>query len=242
MYEDIEGILYDWHNSIKLYNQNKDIGFFKEFIKDKENRKILVVGAGTGRVAIPLSDKNYIYALDIDNQRLERLQEKENNNRNIKIINKDIEKYESEEKFDFIIFPYSTIQNIHTKAKQKRTLKRVRELLKGNGICIIDISNKFKEFQNCDYTNICEGECKALGKYIIENEKVRVCKNCVKLYKKFVDENKKVFFKKIETWDIIDETEFEKFITGVKLKVIDKKRGYDNTTSHRAIYIIGREE
>ena len=241
MYENIEGILYDWHNSIKLYNQNKDIVFFKEFIKDKKNKKILIVGAGTGRIAIPLSEKNYIYALDIDKQRLERLREKEYNNKDIKIINKDIEEYESKEKFDFIIFPYSTIQNIHTKSKQKKVLKRTRELLKDDGICIIDISNKFKEFQNYDYTNICEGECRDLGKYVIENEKVRVYKNYVKLYKKFVYEDKKVFFKKIETWDIIDETEFERFIIDVKLKLIDKKRGYDNTTEHRSIYILGRE-
>ena len=241
MYNNIEAVLYDWHNSIKLHNQNKDIVFFQDFIKDNGNKKILVVGAGTGRVAIPLSERNYIYALDIDNQRLQLLKEKEYNNRKIKIINKDIEKYETEEKFDLIIFPYSTIQNIHTKNKRKRILKKVRELLKDNGRCIIDISNKFKEFQNCDYTSICEGENKALGKYIFENEKVRVCDDCVKLYKKFIDKNNKVLLKKVETWDIIEEKEFEKDITDVKLEIIEKKRGYDNTTSHRAIYIIGRK-
>ena len=120
-------------------------------------------------------------------------------------------------------------------------LENIRELLKKDGICIIDISNKFKEFKECDYTNICEGECPELKKYVIENEKIEVLKTGVKLYKRFTDKSQITFFETIENWEIINGSELEKSLINSQLKVIDIKRGYDNTTSHRDIYIIGRE-
>lgn len=239
--KEIEAILYDWHNEIKLHNQNKDINFLKMLLGDSINKKILVVGAGTGRVAIPLSDKNLVFALDKDSKRLARLKEKINLNENIKIIYKDITRYKPNNMFDIIIFPYSTMQNINPTIKQIKTLKNISRMLRKDGICIIDNSNKFGELENEDYRTICEGYCNKLEMYVIEKEKVTKYRKYIIINKKFYDKNNNIFFKKTERWNIMNGKIFERRIRKAKFKIVDKIKGYDDETSHRTIYVISKE-
>ena len=239
--KEYDAILYDWHNDIKLQNQNKDIVFYQSLLKGVEWKKILIVGAGTGRVALPLSKKQLIVALDINKDRLNRIKKKNNSRNNIEMICKDISKFESNNKFNFIIFPYSTMQNIHPNSKRKRTLRKIKSLLSEDGICIIDNSEKFSEFKNCNYKTICEGFCKELNEYIVEKEKVRMHKKYVKLIKKYENNNHKKVVKQTEKWFFLQDKEFEKYVEKEGLTIVNKINGYDETTKHRLIYILGKE-
>lgn len=240
MKKNIEGILYDWHNSIKLRNQNKDIDFFKKLIGIKKKKKILIIGAGTGRVAIPLSYYHDIYALDKSKDRLEVLSKKEYGN--LKIICNDAINYKSEEKFDYIIFPYSTMQNIYPQLKQKMILQNLKKNLKENGQIIIDNSDQFKDFENQDERIICEGYSDILKTNIIQSEKIRVHKEYVKLFLKFKDDKGNLIYKENERWNIQDEEKFDKMVMKLGYIINEKIRGYDKNTIHRTIYVLNKGE
>ena len=68
--------MYDFYNKHMLHDQNDDIQYYKNQIKHYNSKNILVVGAGTGRVAIPLSNIANVIALDFDAARLEVLKER----------------------------------------------------------------------------------------------------------------------------------------------------------------------
>lgn len=76
--EEWEALLYDWHNDIKLRRQNKDIEFWESYLEKLCSNEVLVVGAGTGKIAIPLSKYFNVEALDISAGRLKRLKNKSN--------------------------------------------------------------------------------------------------------------------------------------------------------------------
>ena len=63
--------MYDFYNLHTLKGQNDDIKYYKEQIKYYNAKTVLIVGAGTGRVAIPLNDVAKVTALDFDEGRLE---------------------------------------------------------------------------------------------------------------------------------------------------------------------------
>lgn len=105
--KELLAIMYDFYNQHTLRDQNRDIDYYIKQIKKYSVERVLVVGAGTGRVAIPLSDYAKITAVDFDNERLEILKSKKEN---INVVCCDFINFKSLEKYDLIIVPYSTIQ------------------------------------------------------------------------------------------------------------------------------------
>lgn len=76
-------IMYDFYNHHTLRDQNRDIDYYIKQIQKYSAEKVLVVGAGTGRVAIPLSNYTNVTALDFDEERLNVLISK---NKNINVF------------------------------------------------------------------------------------------------------------------------------------------------------------
>ena len=72
-------LMYDFYNLHTLKGQNDDIDYYINQIKKYNAKDVLVIGAGTGRVAIPLSKYSNVTALDFDKERLNRLKNKEKN-------------------------------------------------------------------------------------------------------------------------------------------------------------------
>ena len=71
--DDLEALLYDWHNSHSLVGQQADIGYWLD--ETRASDRILVLGAGTGRVAAPLAARGtaIVVALDLSLARLARI-------------------------------------------------------------------------------------------------------------------------------------------------------------------------
>ena len=74
--KEILALMYDFYNEHTLKTQNDDIDYYKSIIKDYNLKEVLIVGAGTGRVAIPLSKVANVEALDLDLERLNRIHKK----------------------------------------------------------------------------------------------------------------------------------------------------------------------
>ena len=178
-------LMYDFYNSHTLKGQNDDINYYINQIKIYDSKDALIIGAGTGRVAIPLSKYTNITALDFDKERLLHLKNKE---KNINTICVDFLDYNESKKYDLIIIPYSTLQFDNNKKKLTRFFKKLHEVMNENTIVIFDVSESFntkieknKEFLFKDYCNEINDEVevfyssKRFKDYIEFNVEYRIC-------------------------------------------------------------------
>lgn len=135
-------IMYDFYNQHTLRDQNRDINYYINQIQKYSAERVLVVGAGTGRVAIPLSNYTNVTALDFDEERLKVLISK---NKNINVICCDFINFNPLEKYDLIIFPYSTIQFCGDITKINKIFNKLNQVMTEQTICIFDVSESFNE-------------------------------------------------------------------------------------------------
>lgn len=177
-------LMYDFYNAHTLKGQNDDINYYIHQIEENHAKEVLVVGAGTGRVAIPLSKHSIVTALDFDKARLERLKSKEKNMNTVCI---DFLDYNAPKKYDLIIIPYSTLQFDNNKEKLTRFFKKLHEVMDEHTIVIFDVSESFntkieknKEFLFKDYCDEIDDEvevfysAKRFKEYIEFNVEYRI--------------------------------------------------------------------
>ena len=178
-------VMYDFYNSHTLKGQNDDINYYINQIKLYGSKDTLIIGAGTGRVAIPLTKYTNITALDFDKERLVRLNDKE---KNIHTICIDFLDYSDLKKYDLIIIPYSTLQFDNNKQKLNQFFKKLYNVMNENTIAIFDVSESFNtkiektnEFLFKDYCSEINDEVevfyssKRFKDYIEFNVEYKIC-------------------------------------------------------------------
>lgn len=138
--EELLALMYDFYNEHVLRDQNDDIEYYLKQIEEYQSKKLLVVGAGTGRVAIPISKNIELSALDLDPARLKVLKNKEPN---INTICCDIVDYKKDRNFDMIILPYSTLQFGGSGEKTNNMISSLTSLMDHNTVLIFDVSESF---------------------------------------------------------------------------------------------------
>lgn len=151
--------MYDFYNLHMLRGQNDDIEYYKEQIKNYKAKSVLIVGAGTGRVAIPLSEIVEVTALDFDEGRLDVLKEKSNK---IMTICCDIRNFIPKSQYDMIIFPYSTIQFSNSEEAIDSILKQLLKYISLKTIILFDISASFSSKENQENTFLFTDYCKSV--------------------------------------------------------------------------------
>ena len=232
--EFLEAILYDWHNGIILGHQNKDIIFYKKYICSHHCNNVLIVGAGTGRVAIPMLDYANVDALDISLGRLIRLNEK---NHKINIIACDFLNYKTNKKYDLIIFPYSTIQAIDK--EYYNILLKIKEILTAKGKCLIDYDSSFSNIVTTKKYLKCNGYCNRIKKNITEYNTINKFEDRIEVLRNFIIDKENFIVN--EMWYIFNENRFEKELLKVKMSKSNKYFGYGNNSStHKIIIEIAR--
>lgn len=178
-------LMYDFYNSHTLKGQNDDISYYINQIKLYGSKDTLIIGAGTGRVAIPLSKYTNITALDFDKERLALLKNKA---KNINTICIDFLDYNNSKKYDLIIIPYSTLQFDNDKKKLTQFFKKLYNVMNKNTIVIFDVSESFNtkiektnEFLFKDYCSEINDEVevfyssKRFKDYIEFNVEYKIC-------------------------------------------------------------------
>ncbi len=101
--------------------------------------KILDIGGGTGRHAIPLSEQGFdLTVVDTSKKMLQNLKDYPS----IKVFNQDIFKFETTEKYDLIILMWNTFNEIAlTPELATNLLKKIKSMLASQGKVIINIDN-----------------------------------------------------------------------------------------------------
>ena len=226
--------MYDFYNKHMLHDQNDDIQYYKNQIKHYNSKNVLIVGAGTGRVAIPLSDIANVIALDFDEARLEVLREK---SKNLKTICCDIKIFDTKEYFDMIVFPYSTIQFSNNEIEIDRILKQLIKIISTDTIILFDISKSFESKQN--QKNILL--FKDYSEEVKDNVSVYYS---AKRYDKYIEfnvnyniEQQKIQLLETEQYYYHNEKMFNKLLKNNNLKIIKIDYGYGNKNfTHKHIY------
>lgn len=118
---------------------NSNIEFIKKYIDENLYKKGLDIGCGIGNYCEKLSDLGYrMEGIDISLTAINYAQNKKRNN--INYINKDIFKYHTKKKYDFILLLYGTYSTFDSK-QRKNLLKKIKNLLNNNGKLILDVPN-----------------------------------------------------------------------------------------------------
>ena len=128
--------LYDYFQHGVKGDVNFYLNYFKNFIG-----KILEIGAGTGRITIPLLKQGLnVTALDIAPKMLEILKEKaQKENLTVRTVCADMRRFELRKRFDAIIITFRAFQDMYLVDDQLRALKTIKKHLKPNGILIFDV-------------------------------------------------------------------------------------------------------
>ena len=119
-----------------------DVKFYLDHFKNFKG-KILEVGAGTGRITIPLLKKGLnVVALDIAPRMLAILEEKAKEKRLLlKLVCADMRTFRLKQKFEAIIVTFRAFQHLYSVDDQLKALKCFKKHLKPNGILIFDVYN-----------------------------------------------------------------------------------------------------
>lgn len=144
-----------YNNASELYDifykeRKEDIAFYNNMLteyKDRlDNNRIIEIGAGTGRVLLPIAKKHSdleFHAVDVIGDEIEVLQEKAQANgiNNIVTHVADINQFHSDEKFAFAFAPFRVLQHCQSTEELDRFVKSTKNLLTENGRFAFDLFN-----------------------------------------------------------------------------------------------------
>lgn len=120
-----------------------DLEFYKKWLPQNKEAKILELCCGTGRLTIPIAKDGYdIKGVDYTLSMLERAKEKAfQAGLKIDFIEADIRNLNLGEKFDLIFIPFNSIHHLYKNEDLFDALKVVRNHLKEKGLFLLDCFN-----------------------------------------------------------------------------------------------------
>jgi len=130
-HQSVQAICYDYYCS----NYSDDLLFYNDWLDD--NKTVLEVGVGTGRIASQLAKKSKSYVgLEYSWDMIRILKRKL---LNIEVIHGDMRNFNLSEKFDRIILPFRVIQYCSNKEEIHKTIKCILNHLDYGGKVLINM-------------------------------------------------------------------------------------------------------
>ncbi|MGH3941048.1 MAG: class I SAM-dependent methyltransferase [Pseudonocardiaceae bacterium] len=162
-----EAVLYDWHNEHRLRRQRADIPYW--LVTTTRATCLLVLGAGTGRVATALarSGQRHVTAVDASAARLRRLPRSSA----LTAVCGDLRSLPLSGGFDTAVVPYSTFQLLRSLADRRAALSEAARVLAPNGMLHIDVSSSFDSRTAVDWHLALAAHCEPAGVTVEEWER-----------------------------------------------------------------------
>jgi SAM-dependent methyltransferase len=138
-YED--AALYDY----EYRRRRADVTFYRELARRRGARRILELGAGSGRVTIPLArDGHEVVAVDRSRAMLERLRARvaalpDPVARRITIVEGDLRDFEAGARFPLAIAAFNVLEHLYTRGEVAACLGRVARHLARGGAFAFDV-------------------------------------------------------------------------------------------------------
>ncbi len=233
-------IMYDFYNMHVLRGQNKDINYYINQLDKYNAKSALVVGAGTGRVAIPLSKYIHVTALDLDKSRLELLKEKCDP---INTICVNFIYYKSNETFDIIIIPYSTLQFLEIDDKVNLFFKSLYNIMQDGTVAIIDVSESFNTKPEKDRHLVFKDYCSEVDDIVEVYYSSKRSEKYIEFFVEYKLCKKNVSFLEHEKYGYYDREALVKIINDNGLEVLRIDDGYgDGEFTHKHLYHIKKKD
>ena len=117
-----------------------DQAIYPELLKPY-GRRVLELGCGTGRVAIPLAEASYdVTGIEAEPDMLARLEQKQYPRERLKIVRADARSFHLESQFDAILLSCNFMNHFVEAADALAVLERCREHLAPEGVIVMDCS------------------------------------------------------------------------------------------------------
>ena len=125
---------------------DEDIGFYLSLSRRLAPRKVLELGCGTGRIALPLAELGF-EVIGLDNQP-EMLQKAEERRRQapseirerLQFFDGDMRTWSSSRDFDLILIPASSITHVHSLEDQLAVWNTCHDNLRPGGRLLVDVT------------------------------------------------------------------------------------------------------
>lgn len=136
-------LIYDASLYDGLNTSLSDLPFYKKWLPENKEAKILELCCGTGRLTIPIAKEGYhICGVDYTSSMLGRAKVKAAEaGVEINFIEADIRALNLQEKFDLIFIPFNSIHHLYENEDLTKTLAGVKNHLKAEGIFLLDCFN-----------------------------------------------------------------------------------------------------
>lgn len=144
-----------YKNASELYDifyaeRKEDIVFYNDILSQYKskfsNNHVLEIGAGTGRVLLPIAKKHpdlEFHAVDVIGDEIEVLKRKAeaHNIKNVFTHVTDINDFKTDQKFAFAFAPFRVIQHCQSLEDMERFIQSTKKLLTDDGRFVFDIFN-----------------------------------------------------------------------------------------------------
>ncbi|MCX4681292.1 methyltransferase domain-containing protein [Streptomyces sp. NBC_01433] len=228
-----EALLYDWHNDHRLNRQRRDVSYWLDLISP--NERVLVLGAGTGRVAGPLANRSrrQVTAVDLSEERLARMPRSSG----LFPVCGDMRRLPLRGHHDAAVMPYSTLQLLLSAEDRQRALEETARVLAPGGHVYIDVSQNFETRAERDW-HLCVAElCAETGDVRVEEWE----RNCLMfdhvVIEKVFRSGSEILTQVSERWVYHHVLDLEGALERAGFDLVRIDRGYgDELSPHRLIY------
>lgn len=142
--------LYDSEHADK----SEDLSLYSELAADSGD-PILIIGSGTGRVALFLADEGYtVHGIELESAMLEKARLKVEGSPHLAgratFHHGDALTVELKQQFKLVIIPYNTFMHFHSVEAHLGLLQRIKTWLTPDGLLVIDLPNAGEAFAGTD--------------------------------------------------------------------------------------------
>jgi SAM-dependent methyltransferase len=138
------------------HDKDEDLPLYSE-VADEAGGPILIVGSGTGRLALHLAAQgHHVHGIEIESAMLDRARQKRDAMPalagSVTFHFADVldPKLKIDEKFSLVIIPYNTFMHFLTLEQQAALLKRAKGWLSEGGLIVIDLPNAGEAYSSLD--------------------------------------------------------------------------------------------
>jgi ubiquinone/menaquinone biosynthesis C-methylase UbiE len=226
----LEAAYYDWHNANRLRDQRQDVGFWAALTKTVA--RVLVLGAGTGRVAVPLAHAGRkVTAVDLSSARLAVISACPN----LSAVCGDMRRLPlTDARFDAAVVPYSTFQALPDPADRTTALAEAARVLMPGGTLHLDVSTSFDVRPAVPWRLVLSAPFPPTDVIVEEWERSTQYDDHVLLEKSFRSQGR-VLLQLTERWAHFHALNLETNLPDAGFTITKVDHGY-GTPTHRRIY------
>ncbi|MFH8553554.1 class I SAM-dependent methyltransferase [Streptomyces celluloflavus] len=227
-----EALLYDWHNIHRLRRQRNDTAYWTRVTEQHET--VLVLGAGTGRVASALAQRarRRVTAIDLSRERLARMPRVPG----LHPVCGDMRSLPLRGLHSIAVIPYSTLQLLLTPSDRERALTEAARVLAPGGSIHIDVSESFDSRTESDWQLSLAETCLEAGGQVEEWERRRLRTDHVLIEKQFRRAGR-ILTEVTERWAFHRALDLAAALAHADFELVGIDRGYGQGISpHRLIY------